>query len=486
MILDTATAAPGASLVIANGAANKFSSVEATRTTGRATRRLKVLLLADDLPIGAVRDHIDAITQNSRHRIVVVNPIKLRLGWWAKLVDFDAILIHYSICILFDYFVPPAVRELIRDFRGPKIQIIQDECRWVDRMAGTIADLGIGAVFSSLDLETLPRVYHHKELNHVLFYSSLPGYLGGRYLTLNPPTIAERRLHVIYRGQQLPPWYGRGAKEKHQIGEQATRMAAEHGLAADIKTREDDRIFGDPWIRFLISGKAVLGVEGGVSVFDFDGSIERAAKEFAAAAPSATWDDIWERAVHPHDGNIIHRTITPRIFESILCRTALVLYPGHFRGLLHPWEHYIPLQRDGSNEAEVARCLRDDLYLQDLADRTYAHIINNPRLHFSTYVAAIDSVFDDLNTHHARAEVTPLLNGARRRFRSAIANIAKHLEVLQDWSEKRQLLELLKPRHLIFAALTKMIRTTVPEEYQSHVWKILRMVASPFTRRLTS
>ena len=74
---------------MANAAANRFSSVTSVvRATTRTARPLQVAALADELPIGAVRDHIDAINKNSRHRIFVVNPVKLRKGWWAKIGRF--------------------------------------------------------------------------------------------------------------------------------------------------------------------------------------------------------------------------------------------------------------------------------------------------------------------------------------------------------------------------------------------------------------
>jgi hypothetical protein len=365
--------------------------------TDKRGPRLRVLLLADAAsPIGAVRDHIDAIASHSRHLIVVVNPVKLRDAFTIDQAEYDAILIHYSICILFDYFLPAPIADLIRTFPGPKIQIIQDECRWVDRMTHAMANLGIGAVFSSLSLENLPRVYHHRHLRDVKFYSSLPGYISKRHQQFPRPPIAARSRHLVYRGQRLAPWYGKGAKEKYEIGEQALRMAEKYDLVADIKTREEDRIFGGAWSGHLTSGKAALGTEGGVSVFDFDETIEKSSTKYQAENPGASWDDVWERFVRPHEGNIVHRTITPRTFEAIMCGTALVMYPGDFRGVLRPWDHYIPLDRDGSNEAKVAELLHDDKYLQELADRAYRHVVENPALQFTTYVAAVDGALDEL------------------------------------------------------------------------------------------
>ncbi|MGI8527241.1 MAG: hypothetical protein ACR2K5_13905 [Pseudolabrys sp.] len=410
--------------------ANQFFAADAVAAAAtRKGRRLRVLLLADDkLPIGAVRDHIEAIRRQSRHHIIVVNPVELRLGWSVKWADVDAIIIHYSISILHEYYLPAPVKQLIREFQGPKLQIIQDECRWVDRMTQAMADLGVGAVFSSLSLENLPRVYHHSYLRDVRFYSSLPGYVGKRYLRISSPSIAERSRHIVYRGQELSPWYGKAAREKQQIGHHALRLADRNGLTVDIKTREEDRIFGKDWIRHLTSGKAALSVEGGVSVFDFDDSVETAARQYQAAHPDASWDEIWTKTVQPYEGNVVHRTITPRIFESILCRTALVMYPGHFRGVLEPWKHYIPLERDGSNEAGVVQHLKDDRYLQELVDRAHAHVVGNPALRYSTYVKAIDEALRQLAVRDRQPVSRYLLNSVKRLPWAGVEAIVRLVE----------------------------------------------------------
>jgi len=412
----------------------RFISVEtAAMQFMRAGRRLRVLLLADDaLPIGTVRDHIEAIRLHSRHRIVVLNPRQFSLGWSMKWTDFDAIVVHYSISILFDSVLPPPLRDLIRGFRGPKLQIIQDEYRWVDRMTRMMADLGVSAVFSSLSIDNLPRVYHHAHLRGIRFYSGLPGYVAERFLDFDPPPIANRSCHLVYRGQQLPPWFGKGAKEKYQIGEQALRMAEQYGLVADIKLHEQDRIFGEGWIGHLTSGKCVLAAEGGVSVFDFDESIETGAQAYQGTHPEASWDEMWEKTVQTYEGNIIHRTITPRVLESILCRTALVMYPGHFRGLLEPWKHYLPLERDGSNEGDIVRRLLDDQYLQEQVDRAHAHIVNNPDLRYATYVRAIDAVLSELQEDYHQPVAKQLVRAVARPVRIGLEHIVRRAELMID------------------------------------------------------
>src|SRR3546814_10453899 len=92
------------------------------------------------------------------------------------------------------------------------------------------------------------------------------------------------------------------------------------------------------------------------------------------------------------------------------------MYPGDYRGILQPWEHYIPLERDGSNEVEVARWLKDDAYLAQLTERAYRRVADDPALQFVRYVQALDSVACQLV-----AERELFLRG-RRTFWASLAD----------------------------------------------------------------
>ncbi len=366
---------------------------EAAAMLRPSDRRLRILLLADDAhPADAVRDHIRSIKQQSRHRVTVVNPIRYRKGWVVRSLDYDVVLIHYSICILFDYYLPTPVAAALVRFPGPKIQVIQDECRWIDRMTRRMVELGIDAVFSSLTSQNIPRVYHHEGMARVRFISGLPGYISDRLRKVDSAPLAERPFDLVYRGRPLPIWLGRFGQEKAEIGLQAVRMAERYGLKADCDTREDARVYGTKWHDLLTRGRAVLATEGGATVFDFDGTIEESVVEYRRRYPEAGDEEVWGAVVSPHEGNVVHKTITPRVFEAIMCRTALVMYPGGYRGILEPWEHYIPLERDGSNEAEVVRCLRDDAFLGQLTEQAYRRVADDPALQFATYVQALDAI----------------------------------------------------------------------------------------------
>ena len=387
-------------------------------------RPLNLLLLADDRHVAnVVQDHIGAFALHSRHYVQVVNPIHANVA--PGLIDPlpDAILIHYSIFILGDYYLPAPWREFVRAFPGAKAQIIQDEYRHINAMRARMAELGIGAVFSSLEVGNLPKVYEGEALQGTHFYSCLPGYIADTFKTFAPPPIADRPLDVVYRGRELPFHNGRGVREKIDIGDQMIAIAAEHGLNVDLTSKEVARIYGRSWNDFLMSGRTTLGVEGGVSIFDFDDALDAASKAYVEAHPGAGFEEVWHAVLATYEGNIVHRTITPKHLEAIATKTAMVLYPGRYRGILEPHRHYIPLERDLSNAAEVVRLIRDTAYLQDLVDRTYAELIDRDDLSTRFYVRQVDTVLSQVSARQdATFELLEL--GRRAALETALAQQA--------------------------------------------------------------
>ena len=55
----------------------------------------------------------------------------------------------------------------------------------------------------------------------------------------------------------------------------------------------------------------------------------------------------------------VYSAISPRVFEAALAESCQVLVPGHYLGILHANEHYIPLAGDFSNIAQVLDELHD-------------------------------------------------------------------------------------------------------------------------------
>lgn len=361
-----------------------------------ATRPMRILLLGDTAyPAQVVRDHIGALVRHSRHRIDVVNPVRNRKFPEYGLDRYDAVLIHYSILCISDAHLPSPYRVAIQLFRGLKIQCIQDEYRWIRAITRQLSDLGTQVLFSSLRPANAARVYlDYGKLEDLIVFTTLSGYVPDALARAPGEPIERRPLHVSYRAREVPYWLGRHSRQKLEIAVGFCALAARHGLSVDISAREQDRLYGEAWKELLRRSKATLGTEGGASIFDFDGEVERQAIEYLRAHPGADFEEVFAKVLSRYEGNIVHEAFTPRLFEAMALRTAMVLFPGDYEGILEPWRHYLPLDRDFSNGSDIAACIRDDALLEKLVDQAFHDVIAPGRFSYRHFVAAFDAALD--------------------------------------------------------------------------------------------
>lgn len=360
---------------------------------GRTGRPLSILLLCDDSRAHAstVREHIAAFTRWSSHQIKVFNPRGLAGSRFLDLAAFDVVVIHYSLVIISDHYLAPGFREQIRRFSGLKIQLIQDEYRWVEEITGMMRHLGIQVLWTLLPPGEIAKVYGAR-LPGVRIVPTLGGYVPEEMLGVAPLPPEARPIDIGYRGRTLPYWLGRLAQEKVWIAQGVLARAAQHGLRCDIRWREEDRIYGRRWYRFLASCKATLGTESGASITDFDGSLERRTLAYLAEQPQADFETVSRALLEPYEGNVKLGVISPRVFEAAALRTALILFPGEYSGIVQPWVHYIPLAKDFSNMEEVARCLRDLPFLRKLTDRAHRDLIASGLYSHRRFISRFDEI----------------------------------------------------------------------------------------------
>ncbi len=356
--------------------------------------RLRVLLLCDDgWEFQAnLLEHMGAFSLYSRHEIYRLNPRRWVRSDPPDLTRFDVVVIHYSIWILQDSYLPEPVRQAIRSFGGLKVQFLQDEYRQVNATVDSLLELGIGVLFTVCPPDTAGLLYERLERGGVRLVTTLTGYVPAAAARFRTSPIAERRVHAAYRSREVPFALGAFAQEKLWIGKRFAALAETHGLVHDISWRLDDRIYGSEWLSFQASAKAVLGTGSGASIADFDGDVERRVTAYLEANPRASFKEVHGEVLEPFEGNAVIDVISPRIFEAAALRTALVLFPGEYSGVVEAERHYIMLKRDLSNFEEVARYLRDDQYLQDLADRTYDEIVGSGRYSFLAFIQGFDEV----------------------------------------------------------------------------------------------
>lgn len=359
-----------------------------------AGRPLSVLLLCDAARghAATVLDQIAAFRRYSRHRFAIFNPLRVARSRSLDLDEFDVVVIHYSIFVISDAHLAPSFREKLRAFRGPKIQLIQDDYRRIDEMAAMMRQLEIDVLYTLYPEREIHRVWGESRLPGVEVRSYLAGYVSENLLAIPNRPIEERPIDIGYRGRVVPFWLGWLGQEKVWIGRGVLERAADYGLRCDIAWREEDRIYGRHWIEFLRSCKANLGTESGASITDFDGSVERAVKAYLVARPTADFLEVHREVLLPHEDNVRINVISPRIFEAAALGTGLILFPGEYSGIVEPWVHYLPLAKDFSNMAEVVEALRDLAGMKARLARARADLIDSGRFSFERFVEEFDGL----------------------------------------------------------------------------------------------
>lgn len=357
---------------------------------------LKILVLYDinSIHVATIQHHIGSFYKYSKNEVYYLSGTREQ-ECKVDLSVFDVIIIHYSVRLSVDngnFTLSRSFTQAVRNFAGYKIAFLQDEYETTNTAKNWFKILGIHAVFTCLPENHIHDIYPKEEFPYIDFIPTLTGYV-----PLNLEKIAElvkpfseRKYYIGYRGRNLPFWYGDLGQEKLNIGINVKNLAMERGIPVDIEWTEDKRIYHNDWFHFLSNCRAVLGTESGSNIFDFDGSIRQNIENVLLENPSLTYDKVFNKYLKQHEGKVKMNQISPKIFEAISLRTALILFEGSYSGVVKPNIHYIPLKKDYSNIEEVFEKILDINYLKQLTDRAYDDIILSQKYSYRNFVQGLD------------------------------------------------------------------------------------------------
>lgn len=370
---------------------------------------LNVLMLYDDnsTHVSTITEHLEAFRRHSRHRFFFLPATEFvgladAQGAELDLSSYDALAIHYSVRVSVPAHLSAGIAAAVAAYCGPKLLFVQDEYDNVETARRWMERLGIDALFTNVPQQSLDLVYPRDRFAKVDFIPTLTGYVP------EDPTIdafampmAQRTLRIAYRGRSLPHQYGALGREKYTIGLNMRRLALARGLAVDIEVAEDSRIYGSDWYRFIGSARATLGTESGCNVFDFNGELRKLAREHE----DMPFEVFAERYLKEHDGLVKMNQISPKIFEAIRLRTALVLFEGEYSGVVRAGEHFIPLKKDYSNVDSVFAQLEDVASLEAMAERAYRDVVATGQYSLQRFVEGVDDYLSKRAMGRRRATI---------------------------------------------------------------------------------
>ncbi len=363
----------------------------------KPTRNVNGILLLYHHPMKAnaptIMEYVNAFPNHSRFPVYTLNT---ELGFPAGLENlrFSVLLFHYSLFGMFPYKISNRFYDYIAsDTESYKVAIFQDEYHYCQPRFAFVDNYKIDCIYSCY----APRYYdalYYKNTRVPEVAPALTGYvsdemveMGRRFTT----PFNKRSIDISYRGRELQFYMGRGGREKTEIARGFLARSQGLNLKLDIQIGEDHRIYGEDWYRFLADSKAVLGVESGVSLTDFEDTVRENVTQALRKNPNLTFEEVYEAYLKPYDEKVPVRTISPRHFEAAALRVCQILFEGEYAGVLQPMRHYITLKKDFSNFDQVIRLIKDQDFCLEMVETAYQDLIASGRYSFKHFVEEFDT-----------------------------------------------------------------------------------------------
>lgn len=366
-----------------------------------------------------VSEYLDAFNKFSAHQVHEVSMLH-HFPSNIDLARFDAVVTHYSLSLgpLLYHYLGADLVEKLKKFRGLKAAFLQDEYREIQTYWKHINELGIDVLFSCVPKDEISKVYPIEKVPYLHVVNVLTGYVPEQLLTQSVLPVSQRPIDVGYRTRRMPFWLGRLGHEKWFIAHEFERRASSTNLKLDLSTQEGERLYGDAWTKFVASCRAVIGVESGASIIDFDGKLEHQVDDYVAANPRASFEEVSEKFLSSYEGSLKLHQISPRCFEAAALRTPMVLFEGKYSNVLEPERHFIVLKKDFSNFDDVVSKLGDHAFLQTMADRVYEEVAMDTRWSYRSFIKQVDIALQ--NALDKRAAVRLVQPYTRFEFEHAV------------------------------------------------------------------
>jgi hypothetical protein len=361
-----------------------------------------VLYYSRRYPLKAtIHDYLYSLERYSGARCYYANLGMARMPSALQRVRYD--LVVFQTILLWERVDPHQFRAIcdraawVADLDCPKVALPQDEYLQGDELELFIERFGVTHVMSCAQPDEWSRLYPRTDREKVAFSNVLTGYLSEDTLARiarMAVRAGERAIDIGYRAWDPWPSLGRHGLLKAKIGDMVKERAPAHALKSDVSSAAGDTLLGDAWYEFLLRCRYTLGVEGGASVLDYDGSLMRATLAFLGQHPDATFDEVEEACFPGRDGEISYFAISPRHLEACATRTCQVLVEGRYNGILQPGVHYIELRRDLSNLDDVLETVRIDGVRAQIVERAYHDVVGAGDWTYRRLAEAIIGVAD--------------------------------------------------------------------------------------------
>jgi len=343
------------------------------------------------------RDWLLSFERYSGHRCFYLNLAFSGIPWYVSKIKWDLIIFPHLFTserwgrINFRSLIKKA--QPLKKIDAVKILFNQDEFFYTNVLSDFINEFDIGFVFTCARESEWRKIYPTVDFKKVRFQTILTGYLEEdtiEKIRVLSGSVPDRIYDVGYRASRALPSWGRHGALKTLVAEKfQNAITPEDQLKINISLRREDTFLGDDWYKFLLQCKYTLGVEGGSSILDADGTLMKKTEEYSKNYPEATFEEIESACFPGADGALNLFALSPRHLEACATKTCQILIEGQYNGILIPGIHYIELKKDFSNLDTVIRLIKEDKNRQEIIDRAFRDIVESGKYTYRSFVTFV-------------------------------------------------------------------------------------------------
>jgi hypothetical protein len=334
-----------------------------------------------------MRDHLNAFKNISGFKTTFLNLSFFRS---AKVIDFikPTLMVFHNSALGrtsregFSRRIRPWIKKA--KFDCPVYAFPQDEFWNTDLLDAAMVELGVSRIFSVAPNSVWQDIYPQSLEKKIIIQQVLTGYIKENACKekIQYSKWCSREFDMVYRAFDGVPWLGRHGKIKQDIASKFINFCEQHKLKADISVRSEDTILGNDWMHFLKSSKFTIGVEGGSSIHDRDGSIQNKVLN-KPNWKGMSFEELEKECFPNRDGEFNLKALSPRHLEACVTGTIQILVEGAYNDVLVPDIHYIPLKADFSNTEEIYDKMNNEHYLRKMHNAIDHDIIQNREYGYS-------------------------------------------------------------------------------------------------------
>ena len=272
--------------------------------------------------------------------------------------------------------------DFIRYSSALKIALPQDDYDCPYFLDEWLTNWNVNIIFSVL--------HEHRNLFYKKFINSKKGkiyegytsYINDELINLweKPKQIKNRKIDISYRTHDKGKFLCSVRYQKYNLANIFQESLGESStLKVDISNRHSQMIKGDKWYKFLENSKFCLASPSGSSAIDVTGHNRYLINEACKNNPNITFKEVKSSFLTNID-YYNFTALSPRNIESILSNTVQIAIRGNYSGVLIPYLHFIPLNKDCSNLDEVIEMTNDIEFVEKMAKNARESVFSNEKL----------------------------------------------------------------------------------------------------------